>query len=95
MAVKIERGGWLLIFLIGLALVGYSLNRYGVLNIGSWFGSHGGSTAAKGGHLEAASPAHGEHHAGERGPSSRQHLGRMRGRVGGEWRAGYGPRLHL
>ena len=34
MAVKIERGGWLLIFLIGLALVGYSLNRYGVLNIG-------------------------------------------------------------
>ena len=47
MAVKIERGGWLLIFLIGLALVGYSLNRYGVLNIGSWLGSHGGSTAAK------------------------------------------------
>ena len=26
MAVKIERGGWVLIFLIGLALVGYSLN---------------------------------------------------------------------
>jgi len=47
MAVKIERGGWLLIFLIGLALVGYSLNRYGVLNIGNWFGSRGGSTAAK------------------------------------------------
>jgi outer membrane protein OmpA-like peptidoglycan-associated protein/ABC-type taurine transport system substrate-binding protein len=47
MAVKIERGGWLLIFLIGLALVGYSLNRYGVLNIASWFGSHGGSTAGK------------------------------------------------
>jgi len=47
MAVKIEKGGWLLIFLIGIALVGYSLNRYGVLNIGSWLGSHGGSTAAK------------------------------------------------
>jgi outer membrane protein OmpA-like peptidoglycan-associated protein/ABC-type taurine transport system substrate-binding protein len=45
MAVKIERGGWLLILLIGLALVGYSLNKYGVLNIGSWLGSHGGSTA--------------------------------------------------
>jgi NitT/TauT family transport system substrate-binding protein len=45
MAVKIERGGWLLIFLIGLALVGYSLNKYGVLNIGSWFGSRGGTTA--------------------------------------------------
>jgi len=46
MAVKVERGGWLLIFLIGLALVGYSLNRYGVLNIGSWFGAHGGQPAA-------------------------------------------------
>jgi outer membrane protein OmpA-like peptidoglycan-associated protein/ABC-type taurine transport system substrate-binding protein len=46
MAVKIERGGWLLIFLIGLALVGYSLNRYGVLDIGSWFGSRGGRNAA-------------------------------------------------
>jgi NitT/TauT family transport system substrate-binding protein len=45
MAVKIEKGGWLFIFLIGLALVGYSLNRYGLLNIGSWFGSHGGTTA--------------------------------------------------
>ncbi|HXX22942.1 MAG TPA: hypothetical protein VEO19_07325, partial [Terriglobia bacterium] len=45
MAVKIERGGWLLIFLIGLALVGYSLNKYGVLNIGSWFGLRGGTTA--------------------------------------------------
>jgi len=46
MAVKIERGGWLLIFLIGLALVGYSLNKYGVLNIGSWIGSRGGTTGA-------------------------------------------------
>jgi len=47
MAVKVERGGWLLIFLIGLALVGYSLNKYGVVNIGSWFGAHGGSAAGK------------------------------------------------
>jgi NitT/TauT family transport system substrate-binding protein len=45
MAVKVERGGWLLIFLIGLALVGYSLNRYGVLDIGKWFGSRGGHNA--------------------------------------------------
>ena len=44
MAVKVEKGGWLLIFLIGLVLVGYSLDKYGVLNIGSWFGSHGGAT---------------------------------------------------
>ncbi len=30
MAVKIEKGGWVLIFLIGLGLVGYSLYKYGV-----------------------------------------------------------------
>jgi len=33
MAVKIERGGWILIFLIGLALVGYSLDKYGIVNL--------------------------------------------------------------
>jgi len=32
MAVRIEKGGWFLIFLVGLALVGYSLNRYGMLD---------------------------------------------------------------
>lgn len=31
MAVKIEKGGWALIFLIGLALFGYALNKYGYL----------------------------------------------------------------
>ena len=31
MAMKIEKGGWVVIFLIGLALVGYSLNKYGLL----------------------------------------------------------------
>ena len=35
MAVKIEKGGWILIFLIGLGLVGYSLNKYGVINLGA------------------------------------------------------------
>src|SRR6202051_4816762 len=39
MAVKIEKGGWTLIFIIGLALVGYSLNRYGVVDLGGLFGS--------------------------------------------------------
>ena len=34
MAVKIEKGGWVLIFAIGLGLVGYSLNRYGVIDLG-------------------------------------------------------------
>ncbi len=33
MAVKIERGGWVLMFVIGLGLVGYGLNKYGVLSI--------------------------------------------------------------
>jgi len=34
MAVKIEKGGWLLIFLIGALLVAYALNRYGIINLG-------------------------------------------------------------
>ena len=32
MAVKIEKGGWILIGLIGVGLVGYSLNKYGLLD---------------------------------------------------------------
>ena len=32
MALKIEKGGWILIGLIGVGLVGYSLNKYGVLD---------------------------------------------------------------
>jgi OmpA-OmpF porin, OOP family len=31
MAVKIEKGGWFLIFALGLGLVGYALNKYGIL----------------------------------------------------------------
>ena len=45
MAVKIEKGGWILIFLIGLGLVGYSLNRYGVLDFHKWLGSHSSGSA--------------------------------------------------
>ena len=33
MALRIEKGGWILIFLIGLGLVGYSLYRYGVWDL--------------------------------------------------------------
>src|SRR5215475_3020553 len=47
MAVKIERGGWVLIFIIGAVLVGYSLNRYGIINWvpgGSSAPSPGGET---------------------------------------------------
>src|SRR5581483_848746 len=39
MAVKIEKGGWTLIFLIGLGLVGYSLQRYGIVNLRHPFAS--------------------------------------------------------
>jgi ABC-type nitrate/sulfonate/bicarbonate transport system substrate-binding protein len=35
MAVKIERGGYVLMFLIGVAILGYGLNHYGVIDFGS------------------------------------------------------------
>jgi len=44
MAIKIEKGGWVLIFIIGVALVGYSLNKYGVLDF-SKYGLKTGSAA--------------------------------------------------
>ena len=47
MAVRIEKGGWLLIFLIGLGLVGYSLDRYGIVNLRGRLGAR--SDAASGG----------------------------------------------
>ena len=50
MAVKIERGGWVLIFIIGVLLVGYSLNRYGVINLG-----FGGTKSEAGGETVDAS----------------------------------------
>src|SRR5713226_3296295 len=55
MAVKIERGGWVLIFLVGVALVGYSLNRYGVVDFSKWTGS-GKSTSGSGATLDATKP---------------------------------------
>lgn len=38
MGVRIEKGGWILIFLLGVALVGYSLHRYGLLDLRRWLG---------------------------------------------------------
>lgn len=38
MAVKIERGGKILIFLVGLVLVGYALYKYGIVDFGKLFG---------------------------------------------------------
>src|SRR6202030_2766677 len=54
MAVKIERGGWVLIFLVGVALVGYSLNRYGVIDLSRWTG--GKSTSSSGETVDASKP---------------------------------------
>jgi len=39
MAVRIEKGGWILIFLIGLAIVLYSLDKYGVVDLSGLLGS--------------------------------------------------------
>jgi NitT/TauT family transport system substrate-binding protein len=46
MAIKIEKGGWVLIFILGVALVGYSLNKYGVLDLSKVGVRSGGSTRA-------------------------------------------------
>ncbi|MBV9302767.1 MAG: OmpA family protein [Acidobacteriaceae bacterium] len=46
MALKIEKGGWALIFLIGLGLVGYSLDKYRIFDIRGWFGSKSRAAAS-------------------------------------------------
>lgn len=33
MGVRIEKGGWLIIFLVGLGLIGYALDKYGVIRL--------------------------------------------------------------
>jgi NitT/TauT family transport system substrate-binding protein len=45
MAVRIEKGGWFFIFLIGLALVGYSLHRYGVFDLSGILGKKAARSA--------------------------------------------------
>ncbi|HYX51960.1 MAG TPA: phosphate ABC transporter substrate-binding/OmpA family protein [Candidatus Limnocylindrales bacterium] len=55
MAVKIEKGGWALIFLIGLALVGYSLYKYGWLDLGSLTGK-GSSSGSSTGRVDTSKP---------------------------------------
>jgi len=44
MAVRIEKGGWALIGLLGVGLVGYSLDKYGVVNFSGMFGKGSSST---------------------------------------------------
>ena len=55
MAVKIERGGWVLIFILGVALVGYSLNKYGVLDL-SKYGLKTGRTASSDARVDTSKP---------------------------------------
>src|ERR1041385_3966098 len=55
MAVKIEKGGWILIFLIGLGLVGYSLVRYGVID-SSRFGGSGSKGSSSGDKVDTTKP---------------------------------------
>src|SRR3989475_3109550 len=52
MAMKIEKGGWVLIFIIGALLVGYSMNRYGVIDLGKF----GGKSSSGGETLDASKP---------------------------------------
>jgi outer membrane protein OmpA-like peptidoglycan-associated protein len=54
MAVKIEKGGWILIFVIGLALVGYSLVKYGVIDSSKFGGS--GKSSSSGEKLDTSKP---------------------------------------
>src|SRR6202030_662908 len=56
MAVKIERGGWVLIFLVGVALVGYSLNRYGVIDLSQWTGGGKKTVSGRRETVSAAKP---------------------------------------
>ena len=52
---KLNEGGWVLIFILGVGLVGYSLNKYGVLNV-SKYAQIGrlGQLGRQGGHHQAA-----------------------------------------
>ncbi|HTZ83746.1 MAG TPA: phosphate ABC transporter substrate-binding/OmpA family protein [Candidatus Acidoferrales bacterium] len=54
MAVKIERGGWVLIFLIGVAIIGYSVNHYGVVDLGKF--APGSKSANRGEAVDASKP---------------------------------------
>lgn len=56
MAIKIEKGGWILICLIGVALVIYSLGKYGVLDLGKWTESPSKTSAPSSPPLDTSRP---------------------------------------
>lgn len=57
MAVRIEKGGWILIFLVGAGLASYSLHRYGLLDLSRVFGDRPQrSSAPKGDSVDPSQP---------------------------------------
>jgi outer membrane protein OmpA-like peptidoglycan-associated protein/ABC-type taurine transport system substrate-binding protein len=56
MGVRIEKGGWILVFLIGLSLVIYSLNKYGILDVSKWTGSRSLSSGSSTGTVDPSKP---------------------------------------
>ncbi len=56
MAVKVEKGGWFLIFLVGVVLVGYALNKYGLLNVGKWLHAPAGQSAGNAPPVDTSKP---------------------------------------
>ncbi|MGO9270805.1 MAG: phosphate ABC transporter substrate-binding/OmpA family protein [Terriglobia bacterium] len=56
MAVKVEKGGWFLIFLVGVVLVGYALNKYGLLNVGKYLHAPGGQSAGSAPPVDTSKP---------------------------------------
>ncbi len=55
MAVRIEKGGWIFIFLIGLLLVGYAAQRYGIIDSVMGTG-RSGSSVVKGEPVDTTKP---------------------------------------
>src|SRR5579864_8928920 len=56
MAVKIEKGGWFVIFVVGLALVGYGLWKYGVIDFSKMSGGSQGSSSGSSQKVNTAEP---------------------------------------
>lgn len=82
MAVKIEKGGWFLIFLIGLSLVGYSLNKYGYFDLSKWTGGNKGASG-EGEKLDTSKPLAVPVSASEDNPEVRVRINVWVGCVGG------------
>jgi len=56
MAVKIEKGGWFVIFVVGLALVGYGLWKYGVIDFSKMSGGSQGSSSGSSQKVNTSEP---------------------------------------